>query len=76
MKSARPSFAVLMLVAVAALPTAVHAQADVLKPAHEFMDTFNKGDIKARSRPAPTPSPSSTSLRRSCGRALARAPRG
>jgi len=46
MKSARPSFAVLMLVAVAALPTAVHAQADVLKPAHEFMDTFNKGDMK------------------------------
>ena len=47
MKRALPSFAVLMLVAVAALPTAVHAQADVLKPAHEFIDTFNKGDTKA-----------------------------
>jgi hypothetical protein len=41
-----PSFAGLVLAVTAAFPTVVQAQADVLKPAHEFMDTFNKGDTK------------------------------
>jgi hypothetical protein len=45
-KPSLTSFAVLVLVAGAALPTAIRAQAEVLKPAHEFMDTFNKGDTK------------------------------
>lgn len=41
-----PSFAVFVLAATTALPTAAQAQVDVLKPAHEFMDSFNKGDTK------------------------------
>ena len=46
MKSPLPAFAVVVLAASLTLPTTVRAQADVLKPAHEFMDTFNKGDTK------------------------------
>ena len=46
MKSPLPAFAVVVVAAMLTLPTTVHAQADVIKPAHEFMDTFNKGDTK------------------------------
>ena len=46
MTSTLSTIARIILVAVTTLPTAVHAQVDVIKPAHEFMDTFNKGDTK------------------------------
>jgi hypothetical protein len=46
MKSSRTMFALVVLIAATAVPTAVRAQAEVLKPAHEFMDTFNRGDTK------------------------------
>jgi hypothetical protein len=46
MKSSLTAIALVVLTALIGLPTAAHAQADVLKPAHEFMDTFNKGDTK------------------------------
>lgn len=46
MKLTARALALLAVLAATALPTAVRAQADVLKPAHEFMDTFNKGDTK------------------------------
>ena len=46
MKSSPTWLPLVVLVAMAAIPTAVRAQADVVKPAREFMDTFNKGDTK------------------------------
>ncbi len=46
MTSKLSTIACVILVAVTTLPAAVHAQVDVIKPAHEFMDTFNKGDTK------------------------------
>jgi hypothetical protein len=46
MQRSYSALAVVVLAAMTALPAVVHAQADVLKPAHEFMDTFNKGDTK------------------------------
>ena len=46
MKSSLPAFALVVLAAVISRPAAAQTQADVLKPAHEFMGTFNKGDIK------------------------------
>ena len=45
MKPSLTSFFV-VLFAATALPTAARAQAEVLKPAHEFIDSFNKGDTK------------------------------
>jgi len=46
MNLSQTSAAVVVLAALTALPTAARAQADVLKSAHEFVDTFNKGDTK------------------------------
>ena len=46
MKLSQLSAVIVVFAALNALPAAVHAQADVLKPVHEFMDTFNKGDTK------------------------------
>ena len=46
MKLSLPAFAVVVLAAMLSRPTVVQAQADVIKPAHEFMDSFNKGDIE------------------------------
>ena len=46
MKLSLTSFAFALLVAMTAPPTVSNAQADVLKPAKEFIDTFNKGDTK------------------------------
>ena len=46
MKLSQPSVVLIVLIALTASPVDVHAQADVIKPAHEFMDTFNKGDTK------------------------------
>ena len=46
MKSSLSAFTVVVLAAMISRPATVQAQAEVLKPAHEFMDTFNKGDIK------------------------------
>ena len=46
MKPPLTPFALAVLVAMTARPIVVLAQADVVKPAHEFIDTFNKGDTK------------------------------
>ena len=47
MRLSSSSLAVAVVVGVIVLPVAAHAQADVLKSAHEFVDSFNKGDTKA-----------------------------
>ena len=46
MHLSRSSLAVVVLAALTVLPTAAQAQADVLKSAHGFVDSFNKGDTK------------------------------
>ena len=46
MHLSRSSLAVVVLAALIVLPTGAQAQADVLKSAHEFVDSFNKGDTK------------------------------
>ncbi len=46
MKSSLPAFALVVLAAMISRPAIAQAQAEVLKPAHEFIDTFNKGDTK------------------------------
>lgn len=46
MKLSLTTCAIVVLAAMTAQPVVIHAQADVLKSAREFMDTFNKGDTK------------------------------
>jgi ketosteroid isomerase-like protein len=45
MKPTFPALALALLAATAALPAQALAQADVVKPAHTFVDAFNKGDV-------------------------------
>lgn len=46
MHLSRSSLAVVVLATLTVLATAAQAQADVLKSAHGFVDSFNKGDTK------------------------------